>query len=184
MRIVLLGAPGSGKGTQAALLADRLGVPAISTGAVFRAERDRDSALGRQVAVYLDQGCLVPDDVTAQVVRHRLADPDTTTGFLLDGFPRTVPQAKTLDEMLAAAGTSLDAALDLAVDRDEIIRRLSARGRADDNPTTVAQRLDEYADKTAPLLDFYRGQGRLVTVDATGEVETIAARVIAALCGS
>lgn len=181
MRIVLLGAPGSGKGTQAARLSACLGIPAVSTGEIFRAERDRDSNLGRRASVYLDRGRLVPDDITAEVVRHRLTEPDTGPGFLLDGFPRTVPQAIALDHLLDAAGTSLDAALDLAVDRDEMVRRLSARGRGDDHPATVARRLDEYAEKTAPLIDFYRAQGKLATIDATGNVEDITARAIATL---
>ena len=184
MRIVLLGAPGSGKGTQAARLSARLGIPAVSTGEIFRAERDLDSNLGRRAAVYLDHGHLVPDDITAEVVRRRLSRPDTTPGFLLDGFPRTVPQAVALDELLAAAGTPLDAALDLSVDHDEVIRRLSARGRDDDIPATVARRLEEYADKTAPLIDYYRGQSKLTTLTATGTVEDITARAIAALAGN
>jgi adenylate kinase len=184
MRIVLLGAPGSGKGTQAERLSAHLGVPAMSTGEIFRAERVRDSSLGRSVATYLDHGHLVPDDITAEVVRRRLSRPDTAAGFLLDGYPRTVPQAIALDELLAVAGTQVDAALDLRVDRDEVIRRLSARGRGDDSPATAARRLEEYAEKSAPLVDFYRAQGKLATLDATGAVEDVTARAIAALAGN
>jgi adenylate kinase len=183
MRIVLLGAPGSGKGTQAARLSAHLGVPAVSTGEIFRTERVRDSDLGRSVANHLDHGQLVPDDIAAQVVRRRLSRLDTASGFLLDGFPRTVPQAVALDELLDLAGTRLDAALDLGVNRDEVIRRLSARGREDDTPTTAARRLEEYVEKSAPLVDFYRAQGKLATVDATGAVEDVTARAIAALAG-
>ena len=184
MRIVMLGAPGSGKGTQAARLSARLGIPTVSTGEIFRAERDRNSSLGRRAASYLDHGHLVPDDIAAEVVRRRLSKPDTAPGFLLDGFPRTVPQAVTLDELLTAANTPLDTVLDLRVDRDELTRRLSARGRSDDTPATVARRLAEYAAKTAPLIDFYRQLGKLTTLDATGTVEDVTARAIAALAGN
>jgi adenylate kinase len=184
MRIVMLGPPGSGKGTQAARLSARLGVPAVSTGEIFRAERDRDSSLGQRAASYLDHGHLVPDDIVAEVVRRRLSKPDTAPGFLLDGFPRTVPQAVALDELLTAANTPLDAVLDLSADRDELIRRLSARGRSDDTPATVARRLEEYTAKTAPLIDFYRQQSKLTTLDAIGAVEDVTTRAIAALAGS
>lgn len=181
MRIMLLGTPGSGKGTQAARLSTQLRIPAVSTGEIFRAERDRGSDLGRRATAYLDHGHLVPDDIVIEVVRRRLSQPDTAAGFVLDGFPRSVPQAVALDEILDTAGTPLDAVLDLTVDRDELVRRLSARGRGDDTQETVKRRLEEYADKTLPLIDFYRAQGKLATLDATGTVDEVTARAIAAL---
>jgi adenylate kinase len=127
MRLVLIGPPGAGKGTQAEFISAHLGVPKISTGDIFRANVSQGTDLGQQAKKYMDAGDLVPDEVTVGMVRDRLAEPDTTRGFLLDGFPRNVPQARTLDEMLAAAGTPLDVVLELVVDDDEVVRRLSGR---------------------------------------------------------
>jgi adenylate kinase len=212
MRLVLVGPPGAGKGTQAEFIAAHLAVPKISTGDIFRANVSRGTPLGLEARRYMDDGNLVPDEVTINMVRSRLAEPDAGDGFLLDGFPRTVPQAQELDKMLADLGTQLDVVLELVVDDDEVIRRLSGRRtcsncgktwhvefdaptvegicdrcgaelyqRDDDKAQTVANRLREYADKTAPLIDFYGAQGKLVGIDATGLVEDITLRAIDAL---
>jgi adenylate kinase len=190
MRIVLIGPPGSGKGTQAALLADRLGIPAVSTGELFRAHVDSGTELGRRVAAFTTSGDLVPDDLTVAVVAERLARPDCRQGYLLDGFPRTIGQAERLRDELAARGIALDAVLELAVDDEELVRRMSARRvqvdgvwttRADDAPETVRHRLVVYRELTAPLVDFYRAAGLLVRVDAGAEVDEVAARTWAAL---
>jgi adenylate kinase len=212
MRLVLVGPPGAGKGTQAEFIAAHLAVPKISTGDIFRANVSHGTPLGLEAKRYMDDGNLVPDEVTINMVRGRLAEPDAADGFLLDGFPRTVPQAQELDKMLADLGTQLDVVLELVVDDDEVIRRLSGRRtcsgcgktwhvefdaptvdgvcdrcgselyqRDDDKAETVANRLREYADKTAPLIDFYGAQGKLVGIDATGLVEDITVRAIDAL---
>jgi adenylate kinase len=212
MRLVLVGPPGAGKGTQAEFIAAHLAVPKISTGDIFRANVSQGTPLGLEAKRYMDDGNLVPDEVTINMVRGRLAEPDAADGFLLDGFPRTVPQAQELDKMLADLGTQLDVVLELVVDDDEVIRRLSGRRtcsgcgktwhiefdaptidgvcdrcgselyqRDDDKAETVANRLREYADKTAPLIDFYGAQGKLVGIDATGLVEDITVRAIDAL---
>lgn len=212
MRLVLVGPPGAGKGTQAEFIAAHLAVPKISTGDIFRANVSQGTPLGLEAKRYMDDGNLVPDEVTINMVRERLAEPDAADGFLLDGFPRTVPQAQELDKMLADLGTQLDVVLELVVDDDEVIRRLSGRRtcsgcgktwhvefdaptvdgvcdrcgselyqRDDDKAETVANRLREYAEKTAPLIDFYGAQGKLVGIDATGLVEDITLRAIDAL---
>jgi adenylate kinase len=214
MRLVLVGPPGAGKGTQAEFIAAHLSVPKISTGDIFRANVSQGTPLGLEAKRYMDDGKLVPDEVTINMVQDRLAETDAADGFLLDGFPRTVPQAVELDKMLADLGSQLDVVLELVVDSDEVIRRLSGRRtcptqgcgkiwhiefdapakdgicdrcggtlyhRDDDKPETIAKRLDEYAEKTAPLIDFYGGQGKLVGIDATGLVEDITVRAIDAL---
>ncbi|MGY1609970.1 MULTISPECIES: adenylate kinase [unclassified Geodermatophilus] len=189
-RIVLLGPPGSGKGTQAALLAEALGVPAVSTGELFRAHVAAGTELGRTVAAYANVGDLVPDDVTTAVLVERLEEPDCEHGYLLDGFPRTVAQAERLREELRARATRLDAVVDLEVGDAELIRRMAARrvlvdgawvAREDDRPETVRHRLEVYREQTAPLVDFYAAEGILRRVDADGEVPVVAARVLAAL---
>jgi adenylate kinase len=212
MRLVLVGPPGAGKGTQAEFVAAHLSVPKISTGDIFRANVTKGTPLGLEAKRYMDDGKLVPDEVTINMVRGRLGEVDATDGFLLDGFPRTVPQANELDKMLADLGTQLDLVLELVVDDDEVIRRLSGRlncrgcdkiwhlefdpptksgvcdrcgselfQREDDKAETIAKRLIEYAEKTAPLVDFYGAQGKLVGIDATGLVEDITVRAIDAL---
>ena len=184
MRLVLVGPPGAGKGTQAEFIAAHLSVPKISTGDIFRANVSQGTPLGVEAKRYMDAGKLVPDEVTINMVRDRLAEPDASEGFLLDGFPRTTPQAAALDKLLADLGTALDLVLELVVDDDEVIRRLSGRRtcrgcgkiwhvefdattregicdrcgaelfqRDDDKPETIAARLREYAEKTAPLVD-------------------------------
>ena len=190
MRIVLLGPPGSGKGTQAAVLAQALGVPAVSTGELFRAHLDAGTELGRTAAAFAAAGDLVPDDVTMVMVVERLALPDCRNGYLLDGFPRTIGQAELLGDELAARGMQLDAVLEMVVDDGELIRRMSTRRvfvdgawvvREDDRPETVRHRLEVYRQVTAPLVDFYAAEGLLRRVDADGEVAAVAARVLVAL---
>lgn len=212
MRLVLVGPPGAGKGTQAEFIAAHLAVPKISTGDIFRSNVSQGTPLGIEAKRYMDAGELVPDEVTINMVRGRLAEPDAAEGFLLDGFPRTTPQAAALDKLLADLGTALDVVLELVVDDDEVIRRLSGRRtcrgcgkiwhvefdaptregicdrcgaelfqRDDDKPETIATRLREYAEKTAPLVDYYGAQGKLVGIDATGPVEDVTVRAIDAL---
>lgn len=183
VRMVLLGSPGAGKGTQAAAIAGHFGVPPISTGAMFRAEAGRGTPLGRRVAPLLDAGELVPDDVAIAVVRERLAAPDAVDGFVLDGFPRSVGQARALDALLAEDGRALDVVVDLVLGRDEVLRRLAGRGRADDDPETVTARLDAYENGNGPLVAFYRAGRRLVEVDAAGPVAVVTGRLIAAVSG-
>jgi len=212
MRLVLVGPPGAGKGTQAEFIAAHLAVPKISTGDIFRANVTHGTPLGVEAKRYMDAGKLVPDEVTINMVRGRLAEADAGEGFLLDGFPRTTPQAAALDKLLADLGTALDLVMELVVDDDEVIRRLSGRRtcrgcgkvwhiefdapsalgvcdrcggelfqRDDDKAETIAERLREYADKTAPLIDYYGAQGKLVGIDATGPVEDVTVRAIDAL---
>src|SRR5262249_55310570 len=152
-----------GKGTQAATLSTKLGIPHISTGDLFRAHIGDETELGRRVKRYLDAGDLVPDDVTNELVRERLAEPDTANGFLLDGFPRNVSQADLLKQILAESDVTLDAVIELQVDEDELVQRLLSRGRNDDTEDVIRQRQQIYRSETAPLLDYYSDV--LVTVD-------------------
>ncbi|MBO9520206.1 MAG: adenylate kinase [Nocardioidaceae bacterium] len=188
MRLILMGAPGSGKGTQGALLAQRLGVPAISTGDIFRANVAARTRLGGQAQGYLDGGEYVPDEITNAMVRGRLAEPDTAGGFVLDGYPRTVSQIAYLDEVLRDAGTALDAVLWFSVEQDEVVRRLLERarveGRADDTAEVIRRRQEIFLAQTAPLMGEYRYRGLLVKVDGAGTVGAIAQRVAGALARS
>lgn len=213
MRLVLVGPPGAGKGTQAQFIAEHLAVPKISTGDIFRANVSGGTPLGVQAKSYMDRGDLVPDDVTIDMVRNRLQEPDTLPGFLLDGFPRTVPQAQTLDDILRdTADSKLDVVLELVVENDEVIRRLSGRRtcrtcnhiwhvdfdppqqaglcdldggelyqRDDDKAETIANRLEVYAEQTAPLVAYYASRGVLIGLDATGPVDDVTQRAIDAL---
>jgi adenylate kinase len=190
MRAVLLGPPGAGKGTQAQVIAAQLGVPAISTGDIFRANVSGQTELGRQAKVYMDAGDLVPDEITVAMVKDRLAEPDAKVGFLLDGFPRTITQAEQLRSSLAELGSGLDCVLELVVDEEELVRRLSGRRmlvdgewvqRDDDKPETVRHRLHVYQEQTAPLSGFYEQEGLLARIDAIGTVEEVSARAQAAL---
>ncbi|MGF1661728.1 MAG: adenylate kinase [Kineosporiaceae bacterium] len=185
MRLVLLGPPGAGKGTQARRIAGRLGVPAVSTGDIFRANVSEGTELGRRAKQYVDAGEYVPDDVTNAMVADRLAEPDVADGFLLDGYPRTGQQVETLDAMLAGHGAALSRVVELVVDRDELMTRLVKRaetdGRTDDTPEVIAHRLDVYDEQTAPLVQVYAGRGLLVTVDGIGSVDDVTGRVLAAL---
>ncbi|MFC6063315.1 adenylate kinase [Streptomyces ochraceiscleroticus] len=179
MRLVLIGPPGAGKGTQAAILGTALGVPHISTGDLFREHVGGRTPLGRRAAEYLDAGALVPDDVTNAMVRDRLTAPDTAKGFLLDGFPRTTAQADVLAEVLAAEGQQLDAVVEFDVPEDVLLERLLARGRTDDTEHVIRRRQEVYRSQTAPLLAYY--EDLLLTIRATGPVEDIAEQVLDAL---
>lgn len=182
MRLVLLGPPGAGKGTQAVRLSAALGVPAVSTGDIFRSNIADGTDLGRQVTAYLDAGALVPDSLTNALVRDRLAGADAAAGFVLDGYPRTVAQVAELDEILAAGGVGLDAVPELVVDPEELVRRLLARGqgRSDDTEDVIRHRMHVYAQETAQLADVYRDRGLLRVVDGTGTVDEVAQRLLAA----
>ena len=179
MRIVLLGPPGAGKGTQAVKLAEKLGVPQISTGDLFRHNISTGTELGLQAKTYLDAGDLVPAELTNALVDDRLSDDDVTGGFNLDGFPRTVEQAEALHGMLARRGLALDAVLEFRVPEDELVQRLKGRGRADDTEDVIRNRFRVYRDETAPLLDYYSRE--LKTVDAVGELDEVFARALHAL---
>jgi adenylate kinase len=213
MRIVLVGPPGAGKGTQAKIVAERLKIPAISTGDIFRANVGAGTPLGLEAKSYMDAGQLVPDSVTIEMVRDRLSQPDVGPGFLLDGFPRNVPQAEELDAILAGMDTKLDVVVELVVDNDEVVKRIAGRRlcrndsthifhvdfnpphaagvcdicqgelyqRDDDKEETVRERLAVYERETAPIVGFYAERGLLSTVDATGALEDVTARILAAL---
>ncbi len=184
MRIIILGPPGAGKGTQAALIASAAGIPAISTGDIFRANITNGTELGRQVKAILGSGGYVPDEVTNAIVRDRLAQTDAVGGFLLDGYPRTPGQVEALDEMLSEQGFALDIVLELTVDTDEVVGRLLRRaqeGRADDTEDVVRERLRIYREETAPLAATYRQRGLLRQVDGVGTVEEVTARLVSVL---
>jgi adenylate kinase len=212
VRIVLVGPPGAGKGTQAQFIASHLSIPKISTGDIFRANVSGNTPLGQKAKEYMDRGDLVPDEVTIAMVRDRLAEDDAQEGFLLDGFPRNVPQAETLKKILSEMDRKLDLVLELVVDDDEVVRRLSGRRtcrkcgriwhvafdpptkdgvcdvcggelfqRDDDREETIRHRLEVYQEQTAPLASFYADEGILVGLDATGPVEEVTERALAAL---
>jgi adenylate kinase len=178
MRILFLGPPGSGKGTQAKLLAERLGVPAISTGEILRAAVAAKTPLGLQARAVMERGELVSDDVMIDLVRERLLQPDAARGFLLDGFPRTVAQARALDQALSRNEMQLSAVINLSVPEEALLARLAGRaaaeGRADDRPETARERLRVYKEKTEPLEAFYRDKGVLIEVGGVGEIPAIA----------
>jgi adenylate kinase len=180
-RIVLLGPPGAGKGTQAQLLANRLGVPAISTGDMLRAAVAAGSELGRRVDSVMASGALVDDALMAEVVRERVAQPDTGRGYLLDGYPRTLPQAETLAGILNDAGQELDAVLLIDVPEDELVRRALLRKRGDDKEEVIRERLRVYREKTEPLIGYYRERGLLREIDGNCPVEEVTSRMYAAL---
>ena len=184
-RLIIFGAPGAGKGTQATRIAESLGIPAISTGDIFRYNIKNETALGLQVKEILASGAYVPDEVTNAIVRDRLDQQDAIDGFLLDGYPRTQAQVLELDNMLAAQGTSLDAVLELTVDTDEVVQRLLKRaeidGRSDDTEDVIRRRLKVYEEETAPLAAIYRGRGLLHQVDGMGEMDEVAGRIQAVL---
>ncbi len=177
--MVLLGPPGAGKGTQAQKLADHLDVPQVSTGDLFRHNISNGTELGLQAKKYLDAGDLVPATLTNALVDDRLDDTDVATGFILDGYPRSVEQAEALDAMLNNRGLELDAVLEFRVPEEELVSRLKGRGRADDTEDIIRNRFKVYRDETAPLLDHYSGV--LVTVDAVGELDEVFARALKAL---
>jgi adenylate kinase len=179
VRLVLLGPPGSGKGTQAEKLAEKLGIPQISTGELFRRNIENGTKLGLEAKRYLDAGDLVPSELTNQLVDDRLDDADAADGFILDGYPRSVEQAKALHEMLERRGTDIDAVVEFRVSQDELLQRLKARGRADDTEDVILNRMKVYRDETAPLLEYYSSQ--LKTVDAIGSMDEVFARALQSL---
>lgn len=205
MRLVLVGPPGAGKGTQAQFLAAHYSIPHIATGDIFRSNLKAGTPLGLQAKSFMDRGELVPDSVTNEMVRDRLLQDDLANGFLLDGFPRNVMQAEVLRANLAEKGTPLTAVLELSIDNDEIIARLSSRRtckecglpttntdkcptcggdvyqREDDKEEVITRRLEVYQEQTAPIISFYRNEGLLITVSASGNVEEITMRAISAL---
>ena len=212
MNIVLLGAPGAGKGTQAKMITEKYGIPQISTGDILRAAVAGGTQLGLEAKKFMDAGDLVPDSVVIGLVKDRLAEPDTEAGFILDGFPRTVAQAEALDDELASLGKSIEAAVAVEVEPEIIVARLTSRRtckecgaitsvsalvggacpacggevyqRDDDNETTVRNRLDVYATSTAPLVDYYRSKGVLVEIDGDRPVDVVFEDVVAALEGA
>lgn len=181
MRLIIFGPPGAGKGTQAAFIAEHYGIPHISTGDIFRANIREKTPLGIEAKRYLDAGNLVPDSVTNGIVRDALSDGACTTGFLLDGFPRTVPQAEALDRICAALAARIDRVINLVVDEEEIVERMLKRGRADDTRETILHRLHVYGENTEPLICWYREKGLLVDVRGMGEVAEITRRIVSAL---
>ena len=178
-RLVLVGPPGAGKGTQATALSEKLGIPHISTGDLFRKHIADETELGQRVKHILDSGKLVPDEITNQMLVERLEQPDTGDGFLLDGYPRNIGQAELLSKVLADSDQKLDAVVQLQVDENVLVERLLARGRSDDNEDVIRHRQHVYQSETAPLLDYYRDL--LVTVDGVGEVDEVTNRVLSAL---
>ncbi|RPA61165.1 adenylate kinase [Gordonia oryzae] len=179
MRLVILGPPGAGKGTQAELLSESLGIPHISTGDLFRANISQGTAVGVEAKRYLDAGDLVPSEITVDMVRARVGEPDASKGFILDGFPRSTEQADALAEILDGLGSSLDAVLSFVVDPDVVVERMLARGRADDTEEVIRNRMSVYQNETAPLLDYYGDQVK--TIDAVGDIQDVHQRVLSAL---
>ena len=188
MRMVLVGPPAAGKGTQAGRLVDRFGGVHIATGDILRSNADRGTELGRTASRYMDRGELVPDDVMIDMVLERLGEGDCAGGFVLDGFPRTVPQAEALGKRLEELGRPLDAVVSLQVGEDELRERLAARAEEqdraeDEDEDAIRRRLELFDRETEPLLDFYDGKGLLVSVDADGDVDEVTGRIAAALDG-
>jgi adenylate kinase len=179
VRLVLLGPPGAGKGTQAEKLAEKLQIPHLSTGELFRQNINNGTKLGLKAKGYLDAGDLVPSELTNELVDDRLSNSDADGGFILDGYPRSVQQAKALHDMLERRGTRLDAVLEFRVPEDVLLERLKARGRADDTDEVILNRMKVYRDETAPLIEYYRSE--LKTVDAVGTVDEVFARALRAL---
>jgi adenylate kinase len=185
MRLILMGPPGAGKGTQAKVVADHFGIPAISTGDIFRANVSQGTELGKKAQEFMDAGEYVPDEVTNLMVRARIDEADAAPGFLLDGYPRTLAQVEELDGMIAFTGHRLDAVVVLTVDADEIVGRLLQRaeteGRADDTEDVIRRRQEVYGEQTEPLIGVYRERGIVHEIDGMGEVDDITKRIFDAL---
>lgn len=185
IRLLLIGAPGAGKGTQAEKLSTAFSIPAISTGDIFRHNVKNETELGKKAKAFMDRGEYVPDSLTNDLVRDRLLQEDAKSGFLLDGYPRTADQVEELDKILLGQGESLTAVVKLTADTDEVVRRLLNRaieqGRADDTEDVIRRRLDLYEEQTAPLTDVYASRGLLITIDGLGEVEDVTARILEAI---
>ncbi len=184
-RLLIIGPPGAGKGTQAALIAESFGIPAISTGDIFRFNVKNETELGKKAKAFMDRGEYVPDSLTNELVRDRLSHDDAGRGFLLDGYPRTVDQVDELDAILNEMGRKLDVVIQLAADNDELVRRLASRaeieGRADDTPDVIRRRLEVYDEQTAVLIDIYAGRGLVARIDGLGEISEVTGRIIEAL---
>jgi adenylate kinase len=184
-RLLIVGPPGAGKGTQAARLTERYGIPAIATGDIFRENIRNQTPLGVEVKAIVDAGDYVPNSLTNALVTARLEEPDAHDGFLLDGYPRTVDQIEYLDELLAGRGQALDAVIFLLADKEEVVARLRKRaleqGRADDTEEAIRHRQDVFARETAPLIPVFRERGLLIEVDGLGEIDEVSARIAAAL---
>jgi len=185
MRLILMGPPGAGKGTQAKVIATHFGIPAISTGDIFRANVSQGTPLGKEAQRFMDAGEYVPDEVTNSMVRNRIDEADAVPGFLLDGYPRTLAQVEELDGMIGFTGHRLDAVVVLTVDDDVLVERLLQRaaveGRADDTEDVIRRRQELYGEQTAPLIEVYRDRGLLIEVDGLGEVDDVTQRIFAAL---
>ena len=185
MRLIIMGPPGAGKGTQAKFIAEHFGIPAISTGDIFRANVSAGTELGIKAKQFMDAGEYVPDEVTNLMVRNRIDEPDAEPGFLLDGYPRTVAQVEELDGMIKFTGHALDAVVVLTVDQDEIVQRLLQRaqveGRADDTEDVIRRRQELYVEQTEPLIGVYRKRGLLLELDGMGEVDEVTQRIFEAL---
>jgi len=185
MRLIFMGPPGAGKGTQAKVVADRFGIPAISTGDIFRANVSEGTELGVEAKRYMDAGEYVPDSITNRMVRNRIDEEDAVKGFLLDGYPRTLDQVEELDGMIRFTGHRLDTVIVLTVDPDELVRRLTERaeseGRSDDTEEVVRRRQEVYAEQTEPLIEVYRSRGLVREVNGIGEVDEVTERILDAL---
>ena len=194
MRLILLGPPGAGKGTQAQRLVEKYGIPQLSTGDMLRAAVKSETEVGKRAKAVMDSGQLVSDEIVNQIVSERVDEPDARRGFILDGYPRTVPQAKALTEMLAQKGQRLDAVIELKVDESALLRRMESRVaqtlaaggqvRADDNPESFKKRLDEYRVKTAPLSSYYAGTGELKQIDGMADMDSVTAAIEAIVAGA
>ena len=185
IRILLIGPPGAGKGTQAALLAQHFGIPAISTGDIFRENVRNETPLGLEAKAFIDRGEYVPDSLTNALVRDRLNQEDAVAGFLLDGYQRTIDQVEELDDILEETEKKLDVVVQLTADSEELLRRLSGRaqeqGRSDDTPEVIKRRLDVYEEQTAPLIDIYASRSLVAKVNGLGEIADVTNRIIEVL---
>jgi len=185
MKLLLIGPPGAGKGTQASKLSEVFGIPAISTGDIFRANVKNQTALGLEAKSFMDRGAYVTDDLTNKLVRDRLQNPDCVNGFLLDGYPRTADQVNELDDILRETNSALDAVIQLTADTDEVVRRLAKRaidqGRSDDTEDVIRNRMAIYEEQTAPLITMYAARGFLIMVDGLGEIDEVTSRIVEAL---